>query len=223
MKMTRAIQILLAGTMLSACTGPFSEVPNRESFPTRAESRDYELDAFTSIHLSADSSITITQGEAQRVTVYTEEDHFEELRLSVRGDTLNIRHRDRRHNGNNVHIEITMADLESFEVDGAVNAKLQNLTLDEFELELDGAGTVYISGSCTRAEINISGAANLDARDFHCEEVDVELDGVGSIDVYASEAVWAEVDGVGGIDVWGDPKRVRKSSDGIGGVDIKGR
>jgi hypothetical protein len=87
-------------------------------------------------------------------------------------------------------------------------------------VELEGVGSIEVSGQCDRLTASLEGIGSLDASDLKCNDVKVDVEGMGSAEVYASESVDAEIDGMGSIEVDGNPKDVKKSKSFMSSIEI---
>ena len=97
---------------------------------------------------------------------------------------------------------------------------ISGVNSEDFTLELDGLGTISISGTCKNANLVLDGMGDLKARDFECERVRLIMDGMGDATVYASEYIFVNLDGFGNADVYGNPKDTKVDQDGMGDVDF---
>lgn len=210
---------LIAALALAGCGRMNSEIADLDHLD-ELEARTMELSGFDEILLKGDAAVIVNIGEAFAVTLYTEDDHFDELDLFVDDGVLTLEHDDEHFSTANVALVVTMPALESFRVRGAVDARLNDLDQERFELRIAGAGNIEITGTCGEAELQLAGAGNISARRFECENVEADLAGAGHLEVYASEAINVRVAGIGNIEVYGSPTKVRRRLAGLGSIDI---
>lgn len=204
----------------SACTGFRAEVPDSEKEFARLETRSFDLAPFQRIRLLGDAELRVLAGQDQAVRLSTEPDHFDNLLLEVFDGELLIKHRGRHAGRRFVALEVKVAALSALTIDGAVEAEITGIVAETFELEIDGVGSVVISGSCNRGNFTIDGKGSLEAFGFLCHRVRLQASGMGSVEVYADQAIDLKVSGLGSVDVRGHPKEVRRKASGIGSVDI---
>ncbi len=204
----------------SACTGFRAEVPDSEKEFARLETRSFDLAPFERIRLLGDAQLRVRVGQDQAVRLSTEPDHFDNLRLEVFDGELLIKHRGRHAGRRFVALEVSVATLSALSIDGAVEAEITGIDAERFELEIDGVGSVVISGRCERGDFTFDGKGSLEAFGFLCHRVRLRASGFGSLEVYADQAIDLEVSGIGSVDVRGHPKEVRRKTSGIGSVDI---
>ena len=217
---------LLLSMLLSACSvnigGDDIEIADEGDLED-LQAREYDFTGFTNIEIDSSAQLIFTQADDYSVILLTEEDHFDNLILELDGDTLVLDH-DGRHRGErHVRLEIRAPNLESVEVDGALDGRFENLSLDALTIEVSGAINLEMEGTCNQVEFYIHGAGNIEARGFECKNVLIEMAGAGHAELYASGEIEIEITGVGHVEVWGGPIVRRQEIFGIGSVDIKGQ
>lgn len=219
LKKLATLSLLIA---LPACTmGSYGDrVPERKHFKKMVQ-KDYDLENFSKITVDLTLDLYITQGDEQKLSIRTEEDHFEHLDISVRHGHLKVDHVKKHRKKRHTSIEIQVTNLEELNLEGAVEVDIQDITPEDFELNFDGIGEIVITGSCINAELNIDGIGALDAYHFKCDHVEANMSGIGSMEVYAAKTIELDASGIGSIDVRGNPKVLHKSVSGIGSVFIE--
>ncbi|MEE8370705.1 MAG: DUF2807 domain-containing protein [Sphingomonadales bacterium] len=220
LKTAKLAALMAVMTINSACAVYRAEVPDSKKEFARLEARQIEVGAFETIYLRSDAYLRIRTGETVSVTLSTEPDHFEHLEVTVHGGELSVRHQGRHRGRRYVALEIVVPSLSGIRIEGAVDAELDDITADVFDLEIDGAGAVVINGTCNRADFRVDGYGSLEAFGFHCHDVRLRFSGIGSAEVWADEKIDLDVSGIGSVDVRGKPVKVRRRVSGIGSVDI---
>lgn len=180
-----------------------------------------EVKTFSKIVVEGAVDITIEAGKKQSVELTSDDEHIDRLTTTVKGDTLVIAMTGRKWRDAEVDVRISMAKLVAFDVEGAVDAHISGVDSDEFSVQIDGAGDIYLNGKCGTADIEVNGAGDIDAEEFRCENVKIVINGAGDAEIYASKSVEAQINGVGDIDVYGDPDKVNPRISGIGDFEIK--
>ncbi len=220
LKTAKLAALMAVMTINSACAAMWAEVPDSKKDFARLEARQIEVEAFDTIRLRGDAYLRIRTGEETSVTLSTEPDHFEHLEVTVHGGELSVRHQGRHRGRRYVALDIVVPSLTGLRIEGAVDAELEDINADVFDLEIDGAGAVVISGSCNRADFRIDGMGSLEAFGFRCHDVRLRFSGIGSAEVWADVKIDLDVSGFGSVDVRGKPVKVRRRVSGIGSVDI---
>lgn len=190
---------------------------------------DREVDAFTKVEFDGLMDVFITVGEEQSVSITAnKEKYLNNIQTRVRNSVLRVDMDLDEDRGFfsffqdvDVEIHITVPSLEGAEMDGLGDMTITNVDADDFDLSVDGMGTVNIDGRCKSATFSLDGMGDLNARDFKCENVRISIDGMGDAEIYASEFVDVSLDGFGDVDVYGDPKKSKVREDGMGSVDFE--
>ena len=190
-------------------------------------SEERQVEPFTRVSLDGmlDAKIEVG-GEQSVVLVVNKERYLEDITTRVRGDTL-IVETDIDTNiftlfkNIEVEVRITVPTLAGVDLDGLGDITITGIDSEEFDLSLDGMGSVDIVGSCGSADIKLDGMGDLNARGFECRSVRLVVDGMGDADIFASEYADVTLDGMGDIDIYGNPERTKLSEDGMGDIDVK--
>jgi len=203
-------------------------------------SRDFEVDDFSALDIGGSYHVTWRQGDSVSVTVEMQENLFDYLRVSVRGDTLNIdstrSFNTSSSNRPRVYIYTPYIEMvnfsgavsadswdtiygESFSLNGSgaveVNMTLEVETLD---IDLSGAGDITLAGSADTVDINASGAADITADNLQTSEVSIDLSGAGSVDIAVSDYLSVDLSGAGRVRYTGDPT-IEQSISGAGQLE----
>lgn len=119
-----------------------------------------------------------------------------------------------------VELDANLPEVKTFtlRVDGAIDGDIAFGTLDTLDVEINGAGSIELDGSCGKADITVNGAGTIEADDLLCTDANVEINGAGSCEIYVSGTLDAEVDGIGSIRYRGNPAHVNRSGGGISSV-----
>lgn len=121
-----------------------------------------------------------------------------------------------------VELEASLPDVTGFDlsVDGAIDGEIDFGKLDSLNININGAGSLELSGDCARAEITVNGAGSIDADRLICTNAAVEIRGAGSCEIHVTDTLDADVSGVGAVRYSGDPETVNRSGGGI--VSVSG-
>jgi hypothetical protein len=151
------------------------------------------------------------------------------IKTEVKGNTLRIYVDDLVHidSDKDVLATITTNSLANLEISGAAEAELHgNITAQNFDLEVSGAGDVTIDnitantftanmsgagdldikgGSVTKAVFDVTGAGEVTAFPLAAKQVVANVTGAGDVEVSASEKLEADITGAGSIRYKGKP------------------
>ena len=181
------------------------------------------LDAFNSILIKGGMELNIEVGPGFSVEVTGDDYRASDVEFIVDDGELTIDMPDRGRrfwDDADIAVSITMPEMVGIRVDGAVDAEIDGIDSDVFELDLRGAGDIELSGTCGDLTVDVRGAGDIDAEDLKCKDVKVELRGAGDVTVFAKESIDARLAGIGNIDVMGKPENVRKRLGGLGNISI---
>lgn len=181
---------------------------------------------FTKIRIKGAFEFELEAGKDFSVRIEGDSRDVERVETHVRNGLLVIDNADDDDDGihidsDSVTVTVTLPSLEEFEVLGAVDAEMKGINSDHLRIELKGAGSIELEGTCGSLDIDLKGAGEIDAEDLKCADVEVDVKGVGEAKVHATESVDAEVSGIGSITVYGEPKKVRQSDSWLGKIRIK--
>jgi phage shock protein PspC (stress-responsive transcriptional regulator) len=191
----------------------------------------YEFENFDRITISGPYHVQIKQGNNYAVTARGAREDLNKLKVSKDGNELEIASRDRVFNlfedRKNVLIQITVPQLRSLDMSGAIRADIGHIKADNFTLALSGAtrSNVQInastlkadisgasqstfSGRVDRLEFNASGASKMDATKLEANTVDIDVSGACMADVYATSTLRADASGGSRIRYKGNPDNV---------------
>lgn len=186
--------------------------------------QERSLDTFTKIKVLGGITLKVTAGGDQSVTVSTKEEHMDRVKTWVEGGTLYIEtNEDKKRWSKHFSADLTVSvkALDALYVEGAIDGELNNITSENFMLDMEGAGNLEINGTCDTVTMEMSGAGNVDADHFKCKNATIEMSGVGNVDAYASESVDVALDGLGNVDVIGGATKISKRVGGFGDVSVR--
>ena len=101
---------------------------------------------------------------------------------------------------------------------GAAEVRLTGLDLDKLRVEMQGSGSVELSGRGTDEQARITGSGQYRAADLGADKADLRLEGAASAEVMAREKLRVHISGSGSVRYRGDPK-VTSTIEGSGTVE----
>jgi hypothetical protein len=229
--------MLLAGLMLSGCNIV------RGSGKVVSETR--EISDFKHVVLNGVGTLYITQGEDVSLEIEAEDNIIDHIESTVRGDRLEIGFEDWRpvfHPTMPIRYYLTAVDLAGFELSGAGQIIVYDITTDDLEVTSSGAGKIDIdslsadsftvvlsgAGSCEidQGEVNsqsvtISGAGGYEALDLISLDTDIHVSGLGSAKIWATETLDVIISGAGNVEYYGQPD-ISQTISGAGNVHSLG-
>ncbi|HEY60463.1 MAG TPA: DUF2807 domain-containing protein [Anaerolineae bacterium] len=89
---------------------------------------------------------------------------------------------------------------------GASSVEFSDLTADQLNTDMPGAGKIVISGKVKEQQVNLTGAGNFSGGKLKSKNTKVNLTGVGSATVWATDKLDVTITGVGSVDYYGEPE-----------------
>ncbi|GAB4317591.1 MAG: head GIN domain-containing protein [Bacteroidales bacterium] len=196
----------------------------KPSGDVKKELRD--VGSFNAIDVGGAFTVTLTQGETEKVEVEADDNLLPYIVTKVRGGELEIYLDKKVKDFSKLNVYIQCVDLEELdvsgasslssegllkfsslgmEVNGAASVELE-LALEELVLEVSGAAHATLYGTAQRVDLELSGAASLKAAEFEVDEMDAEVTGAAKGKVNVITRLDAEVSGAAFLGVIGNPE-----------------
>lgn len=207
--------LTLLGLALTGCSIGGGQV--RGSGNVTTEQRD--VGAFTAIDVASIGEVVVTQGNAERLMVETD-DNIQPLVLSeVRGDTL---HLSMKPNTSLAIIPrliftVTVRNLKQITLSGAGTISVRGFSGDQLTVDHSGVGALTVAGTVKEQHVTLSGVGNYDGTTLVSDRATVNLSGVGDVMVNVRERLDATVSGAGSVAYIGTPE-LHKQISGVGTV-----
>jgi len=208
--------IVLLGLALSGCniaSSPWVQGSGNVTTEQR------EVGAFSTIDVADIGEVVIVQGDADGLTVATD-DNLQAVVLSeVRGDTLylGVRSNTKVSQVTQLIFTVTVKELKAITLSGAGTVSAPDLSGDELRVDHSGAGTVTVGGTVREQWVTLSGVGSYEGAALVSERATVELSGIGSAVVQVRDRLDATVSGAGSIAYIGSPELHERVS-GVGSV-----
>jgi hypothetical protein len=116
-----------------------------------------------------------------------------------------------------VEYRLTVADLEGVALTGSGDVTALGIAADTFWVELDGSGSVTVSGTADEQSVGLGGAGDVDGSELAGRAATVDISGSGTVTVGVDEALDVDISGSGTVIYLGDPA-VTESISGSGEV-----
>jgi len=206
---------LAAMVLLTGCDGRHE--PDRG--PPVSENRN--VGSFDSIDLEGAARLEIRIGEPLSVVVSGNQAAVARVETSVSGDTLRIKNKPRdwmMRNNPRLTVQITLPRLESLEVEGGNDVRLDGLHGGDTTIKAAGAANIEAHGELDELTVRLAGAGHADLSKLAVTAAKVTVDGVGSVIVNPRESLDATMNGVGAIFYTGSPSKVKTRMNGLGTI-----
>lgn len=105
----------------------------------------------------------------------------------------------------------------SVDIEGAANLQMDNITQQQVEVHLEGAGKFTLAGETDYFYGSIEGAGAIDAFGLLAKVGNLQIDGTGQISAHVSQQLQATINGLGSIQYKGKPS-VQQEINGLGTI-----
>lgn len=218
--MYKALLLTLAGLLGLSLVGCVT-LGGRERMwgSGRVTTEERTVRPFTAIHASGIGEFVITQGEAEQLTVETDDNLHAVVMSEVRDGTLYLDFSSHAAvmRLSRMTFTITVKELERITLSGAATIRAQNLRGTHLTVDNSGAGSVIVSGAVQEQRVTLSGAGSYDGAALTSDRAKVDLSGVGSVVVNVRDRLDATLSGAGSVEYIGAPE-VHTTTGGIGTI-----
>jgi hypothetical protein len=171
----------------------------------KTESR--RVSGFTKIDLAGSGEVTIDQGPAESLTIEADDNVLPALTSEVSGSTLKLGTKPRTtvRTRSPIRYRVTVKDLTGVSLSGSGSVTAKGMQLSALRADISGSGTINISGSAEKQDIQLSGSGRYEAGELTSQDVTAEISGSGEVVVSVSRALKVDISGSGRVTYSGDP------------------
>lgn len=226
--------LILAAGMLAVATPANLALAAPSSWGERVQGsgkivkQNRETGHFTALASSIGGDVEIRQGNAEGVTVETDDNLQTLVETVVEKGTLRIRpaRKNLSLDTRNLKIVVMARTLErvsvagsgavaadklnaehmQFDIGGSGELNVRELRAESLAVSLGGSGNLNVGGNVERLQISIGGSGEVQAGKLAARDASVSIGGSGEATVWASKALSASVAGSGDIGYYGDPQ-----------------
>ena len=185
-----------------------SERMDETSGETQRVLLTYDFGDFQEIEVSGAWTINITQGEDYSVTVHCPERIKDVIEIKQRGNRLYFEDvfRFTRLQSGSINADITVPDLEKYEVDGAASVYISGFNQDRLDIEINGASSVKGEDNVfEHISVDLNGAGHVDFSGTETQDADVDIDGVGNVTLSITGGILdGSIEGLGTVRYYGE-------------------
>jgi hypothetical protein len=230
---------LLALAVLPLCACNFTAVRGSGNVVTQ----ERQVSGFDSVALSGVGEVFITQGDAESLTVETDDNLMRYIETEVRNGTLELRSADNTIPipSQSITFRVSVVNLTGLDSSGAGSFQINGLDTDrlkvtlsgagdiginslkatDLEIQSSGAGNIQAAGAVETQEIDLSGLGNYNAPDLESRTASVHMSGAGNAVVWALDTLDVGISGAGNVEYFGSPQ-VTQDISGAGKVTSQG-
>ena len=207
--------LVLLTAVAAGCHGQFGAQIKGSG---KRELQKRQVASFTSISTEGAFTIEVTCGKDQSLEVEGDDNVLEYVTAEVGGNTLRLKNTKNYSTSEPVKFKISVPNIEGLSVNGAGHVDVKGINNDKFEVDMNGAPTIVVSGNTKVIDVGANGAGKVDAHNLHAERGVVDSRGVARIDVDVKSQLDVSVQGPSTVTYLGDPV-VNKSIQGTGKVE----
>lgn len=194
--------------------------------------KEIRVGDFTGISTSGGIDVYLTQGNGSKVSLETEENLHEYIKIEVKGDVLHIYSKVNIKNSKVKKVHVTMDEVNSLKASSAgdifgetviksEDLKLSASSAGDIKLEVmvksidascSSSGDIHLSGRANFLKSNSSSSGDLMASDLKVKEAKVSASSSGDVFVNVSDKLYARASSSGDVRYYGDPEVDAKSS-----------
>ena len=203
-----------------------------------------DIENFTGIKVQNAISVTLQQGQATSVTVFTANaEDLNKVITEVNNGVLHIKlsESNRKWRNKKIKVEIVMPTIENLEASGASDIKVEGKILTEnlkiklsgasdlkasikalkLNADVSGASDLKLSGICGSVVIESSGASSVKSYELNCEEADLKASGASDIRISVQKTLKANASGASSIYYKGKPSLKDLNNSGASSIKNK--
>ncbi len=185
-----------------------------------AETHNFDFDGFSRIGASAGVKVKITTGADYSIRVESNDRGFNELKITMKGDAVNIGRNISRRGFTRRQPEITayvtLPALKGVNASSGSNIEARGVDAENFSVNVSSGADVSLAGICAELKASVSSGSDLNGEELHCRSAVVSASSGADASVYASKRVDANASSGADITVYGGPEynSIDKSSGG---------
>jgi hypothetical protein len=127
-------------------------------------------------------------------------------------------HRGRHHHGRQLTIVMHAPDVNTFDLSGRTQLKIEGYKQDQLNVDISGSGSVDARGETGVVKLDISGRGDADLGNVKSKGADVEISGSGDATVSPTDWAKLQISGRGEVTLTTHPPKVQTEVSGSGEV-----
>ena len=163
--------------------------------------------------------INIDRTGTESLSITTDDNLLQYIDTQVRGGKLVIEFKPKIwvDRFSDLSFNLTVKDLNSLQVTGAVSIDAQNLQGDQMTVSIDGTGATNLAGQVDQLTVSLNGMGTFNSENLQAKRATVINEGASAAVVRVSDSLNATISGIGAIEYIGNPQ-VTKNISGPGAV-----
>lgn len=215
--MKRITLLFMLISLLAAChRGMMTQV----SGSGNRQKQTREVEAFTSVTTEGAFHIEVVAQRPVALEIEADDNILPLVQTDVSNGVLHIKPKQSYSVREPIIIRIAVPNLDGINSNGAGKIDVAGLNNEKFEIDLNGATSVRVSGETKLVDIEANGACKLDATKLRSARAVVNSNGVSRVELHAADQLDVTVSGPSSVVYSGDPV-VNKTVNGPGSVQKK--
>lgn len=211
-----------------------------------AETRSFDVGAFTEIDISAGLDLSFEQGATQSITVENKKGDFSDIAVDVKGNTLVLKRKKNNWGWGRKRlryaITVTAPEIRGIEASSGSDVDGRGMSGQDIFIDVSSGADVTISGvdggtvsietssgsdatvagQCVSVQANSSSGSDLEARDLVCEEGEARASSGSDLSIHVTKRVEANASSGADVEVYGGPTDVDSDKSSGGSVSVRG-
>jgi hypothetical protein len=214
--MKKIVLLMLLVSLAAACHHGLNQV----SGSGNRQKQKREVASFTSISTNGAFHIEVVAQKPLALEIEADDNILPLVNMEVSNNVLHIKPSQSYSVSEPIIIRIAVPNLEGISSNGAGKIDVAGLNNEKFEIDLNGATAIRVSGETKLVDIDTNGAGKIDTSKLHAARAVVESKGVSRVEVHAADQLDVTVSGPSSVVYSGDPV-VNKTVNGPGSVQKK--
>jgi putative autotransporter adhesin-like protein len=215
--MKKIVLLMLLVSLVAACHHGFM---NQVSGSGNRQKQKRDVPSFTSISTEGAFHIEVVAQKPVALEIEADDNILPLVKTDVSNNVLYIKPSQSYSVSEPIIIRIAVPNLEGITANGAGKIDVVGLNNEKFEIDINGAPAVKVSGETKLVDIDTNGAAKIDTSKLRAARAVVESKGVSRVEVHATDQLDVTVSGPSSVVYSGDPV-VNKTVNGPGSVQKK--
>ena len=212
----RVVLILLTALMLLV-TGCHHGMLNQVSGSGNRLKQKRDVASFNSISYDGAFEIDVVCQQPVSLEIEGDDNILPLVGTDVSNNVLHIKNLSSYSVSTPIKLKIAVQNLEGIAVNGAGRIEISGMKNDKFEIDVNGAPNVSVSGETKLVDIDTNGAGKIDTHKLRATKAVVESKGVSKVELHAADQLDVTVSGPSRVTYEGDPV-VNKTVNGPGSV-----
>ena len=215
--MKKIALLLLLVSLGTACHRGFM---NQVSGSGNRQKQKRDVASFTSVSTNGAFHIEVVAQKPLALEIEGDDNILPLVNMEVSNNVLHIKPGQNYSVREPIIIRIAVPNLEGITSNGAGKIDVEGLKNEKFEIGLNGATAIRVSGETKLVNIDTNGAGKIDTSKLRAARAVVESKGVSTVEVHAADQLDVTVSGPSSVIYSGDPV-VNKTVNGPGSVQKK--